>query len=280
MKIGFIDYYLDEWHANRYPAWIKEASNGEIEVAYAYAEIASPHTGLTTEEWCRKFDVIKADTIEELVKLSDGIVVLSPDNCERHEALSALPLQSGKPVYIDKTFAPDIEAAKRIFSIADDNNTPCWSTSALRFADEYKNISADDITGMNLWGPNGFETYSIHQLEPLFMLMKTPAEKVMYMPGDHYYLLALRFADGRVGSISSTIPEAPFAAQIAKKSGNITINVTSDFFRNFISELVDFFRTGSIKVPHRETLEIMAARSAALEGMAKPFQWIDVPNRF
>ena len=28
MKIGFIDYYLDEWHANKYPAWIKEASNG------------------------------------------------------------------------------------------------------------------------------------------------------------------------------------------------------------------------------------------------------------
>ena len=21
--IGFIDYYLDEWHANNYPAWIR-----------------------------------------------------------------------------------------------------------------------------------------------------------------------------------------------------------------------------------------------------------------
>ena len=23
-KIGFIDFYLDEWHANNYPAWIRE----------------------------------------------------------------------------------------------------------------------------------------------------------------------------------------------------------------------------------------------------------------
>ena len=24
MKIGFIDYYLDEWHANNYPDWFRE----------------------------------------------------------------------------------------------------------------------------------------------------------------------------------------------------------------------------------------------------------------
>ena len=29
IKIGFIDYYLDEWHANTYPEQIKKLSNGE-----------------------------------------------------------------------------------------------------------------------------------------------------------------------------------------------------------------------------------------------------------
>ena len=24
-KIGFVDYYISEWHANNYPLWIKEA---------------------------------------------------------------------------------------------------------------------------------------------------------------------------------------------------------------------------------------------------------------
>ena len=38
-KIGFIDYYLDEWHADNYPAWIREASGGEMEVAWAYGHV-------------------------------------------------------------------------------------------------------------------------------------------------------------------------------------------------------------------------------------------------
>lgn len=40
--IGFIDYFLDEWHANNYPEWIKQASGGELQVAYAYGKIDSP----------------------------------------------------------------------------------------------------------------------------------------------------------------------------------------------------------------------------------------------
>lgn len=95
MKIGFIDYYLDEWHANNYPEWIKEASGGEMTVGYAFAETASPHTGVTTEEWCSRTGITQAASIEELVEKSDAIVVLSPDNCERHEMLSRLPLLSG-----------------------------------------------------------------------------------------------------------------------------------------------------------------------------------------
>ena len=107
MKIGFIDYYLDEWHANNYPEWIKEASGGEMEIAYAYADRPSPHTGMTTSEWCEKHGIKEVGTIGELTDLGDGIIVLSPDNCEQHERLCQIPLRSGKPVYVDKTFAPE-----------------------------------------------------------------------------------------------------------------------------------------------------------------------------
>ncbi len=278
MKIGFIDYYLDEWHANQYPAWLKEVSGGDITVAYAYGEIASPHTGVSTEEWCARMGIEQVSSIEELVEKSDGIVVLSPDNCERHEELCQIPLRSGKPVYVDKTFAPDYETAKRIFAVAEASGTPCYSTSALRFADEYKDIDAAAITAANFWGPMAFETYSIHQLEPLFMLMKTPAEQVMMMTGENYYLLNVRFADGRVGSISGSFPDGPFAAQLTMRGGNRHIQVTSDFFHNFIVELADFFRTRESKVPHADTLAIMAARSAALEAIQTPFTWVKVPG--
>ena len=37
--IGFIDYYLDEWHANNYPKMIQELSQGEMKVSYAYGDV-------------------------------------------------------------------------------------------------------------------------------------------------------------------------------------------------------------------------------------------------
>ena len=67
-KIGFIDYYLDEWHANNYPAWIKEASNGEYEVAYAYGEIDSPLGGRTTAAWCADMGVEQVESIDTLIE--------------------------------------------------------------------------------------------------------------------------------------------------------------------------------------------------------------------
>ena len=170
--IGFIDYFLDEWHANNYPEWIKQASGGELQVAYAYGKIDSPRPGgLTTDDWCAKYGITRCATIEEVVEKSDCLLVLSPDNCEMHEELCQIPLRSGKRTYVDKTFAPDLAAAERLFAIARQSGTPCYSTSALRFAAEYRDIRPDEVTAVSCWGPNDFDTYSVHQLEPLMMLM-------------------------------------------------------------------------------------------------------------
>ena len=99
-KIGFIDYFLYEWHANNYPAFIKNLSD-EYEVCCAYGMIeASPHSGVTNKEWSEKYNIPLVDTIEEVIEKSDYIVVLSPDNAEMHEELAHLPLASGKPLHL------------------------------------------------------------------------------------------------------------------------------------------------------------------------------------
>ena len=116
-KIGFIDYFLDEWHALNYPKFIKDATDGEFEVAYAYAEIDKPG-GMTTDEWCEKFGVQRLDSIDEVVEKSDCIIVLSPDNPERHWDLCQKPLRSGKCVYVDKTFALEKATAEALVKIA------------------------------------------------------------------------------------------------------------------------------------------------------------------
>ena len=66
-KIGLIDYFLNEWHANNLPQWVKDASKGDYEVAYAYGKIASPD-GMTSAQWCETHDVTYCESIEEVNK--------------------------------------------------------------------------------------------------------------------------------------------------------------------------------------------------------------------
>ena len=116
---------------------------------YAYGHIDSPIGGMTTDEWCAKYQIPRCMSIGELIEKSDVLIVLSPDNCEMHEQLCELPLRSGKLTYVDKTFAPDYATARRIFDNAEAHNTPCYSTSALRFAEEYAGIDPGKITAIS-----------------------------------------------------------------------------------------------------------------------------------
>ena len=171
IKVGFIDYYLDEWHANNYVHMLRDYSNGEVEAVYAWAEIDSPEDGLTTDAWCEKYGLTRMMTQEELIEKSDVLLVLAPRDPKKHEELANLALRSGKRCYVDKTFAPDHFAAKRMLDLAEQSGTPCWSSSALRFAEEYQAADKTNIKGVNTWGPNGFEDYAIHQLEPILIHM-------------------------------------------------------------------------------------------------------------
>lgn len=275
-KIGFIDYYLDEWHANNYPRMIAEASNGSMAVTGAFGLIDSPIGGRTTETWCREMNIPRFETIEALIADSDALIVLSPDNCEMHEQLCRLPLASGKPTYVDKTFAPDGETARRIFAMAEESGTPCCSTSALRFADEYANIAPDAVQAISSWGPNGFETYSIHQLEPILMLIQSRPVRVMAHTAPDFTQMDIAFADGRFASLNCFGKGSPFMMNIACADGCRTLEVRSDYFGGFIRALVRFFETGKAEIPHAETVAIMDVRGAGLKALKAPGNWVEI----
>ena len=129
--IGFVDYFLSEWHANNYPKWISELSD-EFSGKYAWAEeYVSPYDGVNTDEWCEKYGVEKCESIAELCEKSDYIIVLSPDNPEKHLGYAREVFKCGKTVYIDKTFAPNTQEAAAIFSLAEEHGVKFFSTSAL-----------------------------------------------------------------------------------------------------------------------------------------------------
>lgn len=135
-----------------------------------------------------------------------------------------------------------------------------------------------DITAINSWGPMDYETYSIHQLEPMMMLMGADASRVQFSASENWYQLLIAFADGRFGTISGFRNGSPFLMNIAGREKSQVIEVKSAYFHNFMMELVDFFRTRTVKVPHCDTLRIMAVREAGLRAAACPGQWVEVPS--
>ncbi len=275
-KIGFIDYYLDEWHANNYPSYIKKQSDGRYEVAIAYGMIDSPIGGMTNEEWSKEQGIPLADTIEEVIEKSDVLIVLSPDNPEMHKELCKLPLASGKLVYVDKTFAPDKKTAIEIFEHADKHNTKCYSSSALRFSSELKDIPTDKIYKIYSEGPGIYDIYSIHQIEPIIGLMKTRAKRVMALSDKEHPSLVIEFEDGRLVQMHHK-KEAKFKLAVMDKNNNyVDYQINSDYFSLFIDNLIEFFDTGIVQVPHEETIDVIAVREAGMSAFTKPFEWVEV----
>ena len=275
-KIGFIDYYLWNFHANTYPEMIKKYSGGEMEVAYAYGFGTSPQDAeLTNEKWAETNGAELLSSIEEVVEKSDYLVVLSPNNPEHHEQLCKLALESGKRVYIDKTFAPDAAAAKRIFAVADENGTPCYSSSALYFSDELQAVRKDEAEYISCLGSGGFETHSIHLIEQVVTLMGTESESVMYTGTEKYPSFKIKYKGNRYADV--VMMPGRFRTHIGYSDGKgEDYIVESPIFDRLVENMIKFFRTGEVLVPHSQTVEVIAIREASIRAQKTPFVWVDI----
>ncbi|WP_422657451.1 hypothetical protein ACK8P5_17020 [Paenibacillus sp. EC2-1] len=277
-KIGFIDYFLDEWHANKYPTWIESASGGMMKVTCAYGMIDSPH-GRSNAQWCEDHGIELHSSIEEVIQESDYLIILSPDHPEYHEELAQLPLRSGKPTYMDKTFAPDRGTAIALFNTAREYNTPLYSSSALRFASEYTEIERKGIETICSVGSGSFNNYSIHQIEPIVSLMGTEATRVMFIGTANSPAMIIEFSNGRQATINHFGPECPFTLTMNYDSGEARVaKPESDFFGSFIARMLAFFENGEPAVDPAETIAIITIIEHGLKAMHTPYQWIELPS--
>lgn len=257
-KIGFIDLFLDEWHANNYPKMFRKTPLGsEFEFCYAWEEM-TPDGKKPLQTWCKEQQMIPARSIEEVIEKSDCLCVLAPDNPEVHERLADLPLRSGKPVFIDKPFAETRAAAERMFALAERYNTPLMSSSALRFGDEImkgalreKKIDLMCTTG----GGRSFKEYGVHQLEMLVSVMGTAVKDVKLSGDPEKFALSLEYEDGRIGQLLYA-RSFNFTVSAAGKEGSVYVSNISNMFENLLAEILNFFTTGKSVIPPEETIAI------------------------
>ena len=278
-RIGFVDYYISEWHANNYPAWFQEANEKlglDYEVAYAWAEEdISPVDGVSTEQWCEKMGVERCQTIAELCEKSDVIVVLAPSNPEKHLQYAKEVLPYGKRTYIDKTFAPDLATAQEIFQIAADHHTPFFSSSALRYSEELAEIQ--DARNIILEGSGrSLEEYVIHLIEMAVSLMKCPAKKVKVEHLGKQRICSVITEDGAKAAIVYS-PVLAYSVTAENSEGEITHKaIASPFFKNLIADMLRFFEEGTVSFDVQETLEVMRLRDGILKADLAEGEWFDL----
>ena len=271
--VGFIDYYISEWHANNYPNWIKEASaqlDEEFVVKYAWAEkYISPVDGKNTDEWCERFGVERCESIAELCAKADYICILAPTNPEKHLEYAREALKCGKNTYIDKTFAPDYKTAAEIFSVAKEYGTRFFTSSALRYASELSSFVGENGVKVSGNGSN-FDEYIIHLAEMVVKCLKATVKKVKVDTADGVaYECEAIFEGGKQATLSFS-PTLPYAIGI--KSADT--EVKSAFFAELIKDMIRFFVSGVTSFNTDETLDVMKLRELLIRAKNNNGEWI------
>ncbi len=276
--IGFVDYYISEWHANNYPVWIDEIckKNGRsFEVKYVWAEEEiSPLDGKSTQEWCDEFGAEKCNTIEELCSKSDYILVLAPSNPEKHLQYAKEVLKCGKNTYIDKTFAQDYNEAKEIFDIAEKNGAKIFSSSALRYAvelDEITDASAVITTG----GGSNIGEYIIHQIEMTVKSINEAPLAVKVENQGSQYICNVKFEGDKKGTMIFA-QSMPFTICADTEEGTIYKAVASDYFKGLIADILRFYETGEASFDTAQTLNALKIRGGIIKAIEMPGEWINV----
>lgn len=277
--IGFVDYYISEWHANTYPQWIKEIcerTGKEYSVRYAWAEKdVSPVDGRNTDEWCRAFGVEKCETLGELCRKSDYILVLAPSNPEKHLEYAKEVLTYGKNTYIDKTFAPDFATAKQIFDIAAQYGTKFFSTSALRYADEIVPLAGSRFV-LTFGGGSNLEEYIIHQIEMVVSMIKEKAAYARVENQGNEYLCTVRFEHGARATMIFS-PSLGFSVCVTDGEGRSRCEkIRSDYFRHLLADILRFYEEGTVSFDGGQTLEVMKIREAVLRAKEQGGEWVKI----
>lgn len=276
-KIGFVDYFISEWHANNYPAWIEEAclkKGVDYKVAYCWAEVDVSETDrVTTDEWCAKYGVEKCESLDELCEKSDVIVILAPKTPEVHLRYAETVLRYGKRTYIDKTFAPNIGEANQIFALGKKYGTPFFSTSALRYATELDAIDSPESM-MVLGGGSNLPEYFIHLGEMVTKKMGMAKSVTAHSNGTQTILRA-KMQSGRYATMIYG-RSMKYVVYMTEGEKEIFSTVTSPFFEGLISDMIDFFETGSPSFDVQETKAVIRLRDAALKALESPDTEIEV----
>ncbi len=220
----------------------------------------------------RKMDVDIVDSIDALLKRTDAILLETNDG-RRHLQQARPVLEAGQPLFIDKPFAASLTDAVAIVKEAKEQNTPVFSSSALRYANGVQKAASGsfgEVLGADTYSPAELEPthpdlywYGIHGVEMLFTVMGTGCVKVRRTHQQESDVVVGVWKDGRIGTFRGTrngthaYGGTVFGSRKNESLGGFT------GYGALVTEIARFFRTGNPPVKPEVTLEIYAFMTAA-----------------
>ncbi len=231
--------------------------------------------GQYTRTLKEKHGVEIVDSIDELLKRVDVVFLESVDG--RPHLEQARPVfQARKPVFIDKPVAGSLADAIALYDLARETNTPCFSSSSLRFSPGILSLRTSpklgEIVGCDTFGPCELEPhhpdlfwYGIHGVEILYTVMGTGCQTVARTHSEGTDLAVGLWKDGRIGTFRGN-RRAPYKFG-GTAFGTKGIAPVGDYsgYEPLVVEIVKFFKTGKPPVSAEETIEIYAFMEAADE---------------
>ena len=251
IRIGLVDNYIDEWHARNFAKRYKELAKEvgiECEISGFYALIDDPKMdGFTdSKTWEKEYGVRHFTDFSDLNAVSDAFIIFAPDDPEVHPQLAALVLPTGKPTFIDKTFASTVKEATEIFAIAKKHGTPMYSTSSLRYATEVV-----DATGSKAVRVSGnyvhMKDYLVHTGEMFVTVLGEGEFSITCHTEGDKYTFSVDYTDGRHADVEMS-PTSTFTVDGKE--------IESDFFGGQIKDIIRFCAGGPAPVTEAQTLTV------------------------
>ena len=277
-RIGIIG--LDTSHVIAFTKQINEnAATYGCRVIAAYkggspdVESSASRVDGFTKQLSEEMGVKIVGTIGELVGMVDGILLESVDGRPHLEQVKPV-IAAGKPVFIDKPMAGDLDDVIEIFRLAEAKGVPCFSSSSLRFCEGImgmrNNETIGNVLGCDAFSPCSLEPhhpdlywYGVHGVEILYTIMGTGCENVRRVQTDGFEHVVGVWKDGRIGTFRGLREGSHgYGAFVYGSKGNGPSGGYTGY-TGLVEEIIKFFKTGEIPVSHEETIELFAFMTAA-----------------
>jgi hypothetical protein len=179
----------------------------------------------------------------------------------------------GKPIFLDKPLADNIENGLEIVRLAKENKVNVISASSLRFDANLIKTCAEVLkpTQANIYGPLGIAPagssivwYGVHAFEMLERAMGRGAACVTVRADGAGVVAIVDYPDKRRGVVELTKGVWLYGGTLRNSEVAVSYSVESgSLYARIMREVEKFFRTGEASFNIDDTVEVMAMLDAA-----------------